>query len=135
MKKEPFLIFVNDVGENMKDQYIYEFIFSTIDNIKTLDGDRWDEVPASGRPDVPNANFISHVGILESDLRLDLLKNSDTFAIWDGVDGVIALAWENILAYESYPEKRLHFHFGLTMDEVKDKLYNNDLVLKFNKHE
>jgi hypothetical protein len=118
MKKEPFLIFVNDVGENMKDQYIYEFIFSTIDNIKTLDGDRWDEVPASGRPDVPNANFISHVGILESDLRLDLLKNR-----------------ENILAYESYPEKRLHFHFGLTMDEVKDKLYNNDLVLKFNKHE
>jgi hypothetical protein len=31
----------------------------------------------------------------------------------DAVDGVIALGYEND-DYESYPESRLHFHFGDT---------------------
>jgi hypothetical protein len=28
--------------------------------------------------------------------------------VWDAVDGVIALGYENIDDYESYPESRLH---------------------------
>ena len=32
---------------------------------------------------------------------LDVIQNDYSFAVWDAVDGVIALAWENIKAYES----------------------------------
>jgi len=39
------------------------------------------------------------------------------------------LAWENINAYDSYPEKRLCFKFGETIKDVEDKLYENDLVM------
>jgi hypothetical protein len=64
---------------------------------------------------------------------LDVIQNSDTFAVWDAVDGVISLAWENINAYESYPEKRISFRFGEPIKEVEDKLYEKDLILNYTK--
>jgi hypothetical protein len=48
--------------------------------------------------------------------------------VWDAVDGVIALGYENIDDYESYPESRLHFHFGDTIKDVENKLYEKDLI-------
>lgn len=128
---ELFLIYVNMVGKDYKDNYLYEFIFS--DSIKNIDGDDWDTFPASGRPQAPHDNFIKRVGRLESELKLEVIQNSDTFAVWDAVDGVIALAWENINAYESYPENRLCFKFGENIKDVDAKLYEKDLILKYNK--
>lgn len=127
-----FLVYINMIGKNHKDNYLYEFIFS--DTIKDIDGDEWDTFPASGRPHVPYEDFIKKVGVLETELNFDLIQNSDTFAVWDAIDGVIALAYENINTYESYPEHRLHFHFGLPIKDVESKLYENDLILKYNKH-
>lgn len=126
-----FLIYVNVVGKNYQGNYLYEFIFS--DSIKNIDGEEWDTFPASGRPQAPHDKFIKKVGRLESDLNLDVVQNSDTFAVWDAVDGVIALAWENINAYESYPDKRLCFRFGEAIKDVEEKLYEKDLILKYNK--
>lgn len=123
------------VGKDYKGNYLYEFIFS--DTIKNIDGEEWDTFPASGRPHAPHDNFIKKVGRLESELKLDVIQNSDTFAVWDAIDGVIALAWENINAYDSYPEHRLCFKFGETIKVVDAKLYEKDLILKYNtqKHE
>ena len=126
-----FLIYINMVGKNYQGNYLYEFIFS--DTIKNIDGEEWDTFPASGRPQPPLEKFIKKVGRLESELNLDVIQNSDTFAVWDAVDGVIALAWENVNAYESYPEKRLCFRFGEAIGDVEEKLYEKDLILKYNK--
>jgi hypothetical protein len=127
---ELFLIYINMVGKDYKGNLLYEFIFS--DTLENVDGEEWDTYPASGRPEPPHDNFIKKVGRLESELKLDVIQNSDTFAVWDAVDGVIALAWENINAYDSYPEKRLCFKFGEPIDEVESKLYENDLILQYN---
>jgi len=125
-----FLIYVNMVGKDYKGNLIYEFIFSN--TISNIDGEEWDTFPASGRPEPPHDNFIKNVGRLESELKLDVIQNSDTFAVWDAIDGVIALAWENINAYDAYPEKRLCFKFGETLEDVDAKLYEKDLILKYN---
>jgi len=127
---ELFLIYINMVGKDYKGSLIYEFIFS--DTIENVDGEEWDTYPASGRPEPPHENFIKKVGRLESELKLDVVQNSDTFAVWDAVDGVIALGWENINAYDSYPEKRLCFKFGESIMDVESKLYENDLILHYN---
>ena len=127
---ELFLIYINMVGKDYKGNLLYEFIFS--DTLENVDGEEWDTYPASGRPEPPHDNFIKKVGRLESELNLDVVQNSDTFAVWDAVDGVIALAWENINAYDSYPEKRLCFKFGEPIQEVESKLYENDLILQYN---
>jgi hypothetical protein len=49
----------------------------------------------------------------------------------------LALAWENIDAYQTYPDKRLCFKFGETIEEVEGKLYEKDLILNYKtqKHE
>ena len=124
-----FLIYINIVGKDYKGNFHYEFLFS--DSIKNIDGNDWDTFPASGRPEPPFEIFIKKVGHLEADLKLDVIQNSDTFAVWDAVDGVISLGWENINAYDSYPEKRLCFRFGETIKDVEDKLYEKDLSLKY----
>lgn len=128
--KTLYLIYVNYVGKDYKGNYIYEFLFS--DTTKKIDGEDWDTFPASGRPQPPHEMYIKHVGKLESNLNLDVVQNSDTFAVWDAIDDVIALAWENINAYDSYPEHRLCFRFGETLKEVEAKLYEKDLILKYN---
>lgn len=125
-----FLIYINMVGKDYRGNLIYEFIFSN--TLENVDGEEWDTYPASGRPEPPHDNFIKKVGRLESEMNLDVIQNSDTFAVWDAVDGVIALAWENINAYDSYPEKRLCFKFGEPIQEVEAKLYENDLILQYN---
>ena len=133
--KDLFLIYVNKIGKDYKENYLYEFIFS--DATKNIDGDDWDTFPASGRPSAPHDHFIKKVGRLESEIKFDVVQDSDTFAVWDAVDEVIALAWENINAYDSYPEKRICFKFGEALTDVEDKLYEKDLILNYNmsKHE
>jgi hypothetical protein len=132
MMETLFLIYVNYVGRDYRGNLIYEFIFSN--TIKNIDGESWDTFPASGRPEAPNDVFIKKVGRLDSELNLDVVQNSDTFAVWDAVDGIIALAWENINDYESYPEYRLCFKFGENIKDVETKLYEKDLILDYTKN-
>ncbi len=129
--KDYFLIYVNMVGKNYENKFIYEFIFSN--SIENIDGNDWDTFPASGRPEPPHNHFIKKVGKLESELKLDVIQNSDTFAVWDAIDGVIALAWENINSYESYPDNRINFRFGEDIKSVEEKLYEKDLILDYKK--
>ena len=53
--------------------------------------------------------------------------------MWDAVDGVIAMAWENMEDYDEYPDSRLHFSFGEEKQSVEDKLYEKDMVLNYDK--
>ena len=125
------LIYINKVGEDWKGNYVYEFLFST--STDNVDGDEWDSVPASGRPKPPHPEFVESVGLLLTDIEFNLVQESDTFAVWDAVDGIVALAWENVDGYDAYPDSRLWFGFGLSQEEVNDKLYERDLVLDYNK--
>lgn len=125
------LIYVNKIGNDWTGKHIYEFLFST--EIKDVDGDDWDAYPASGRPSPPAEGFVKRVGRLTTeDLKLNLIQESSEFAVWDAVDGVIALAWEDMEGYDEYPEERLAFHFGDDIQSVEDKLYSHDLVLEYN---
>jgi hypothetical protein len=125
-----FLIYINKIGKNWKDEFLYEFIFS--DTIENIDGEDWDSYPASGNPSPPDQKFIKKVGTLTTTLNLEVIQNSESFAIWDAVDGIISLSWENLDGYEEYPESRLFFKFGETINSVEDKIYERDMILIFN---
>jgi hypothetical protein len=129
--EELFLIFINYIGEDWKGNHIYEFLFS--DETEDIDGEEWDTYPASGNPESPHERFVKKVGKLESKLKMDLIQDSDTFAVWDSIDGVVALGWEDINDYDEYPESRLFFEFGETQKVVEDKLYEKDIILDYNK--
>jgi len=122
------LIYVLSIGLNWKNENLYEFIFS--DTIENIDGEDWDSYPAGGNPLPPYKELIKCVGRLATDLKFDVVQNSDTFNMYDAVDGIVALAWEDISGYDEYPESRINFKFGDEYKTVKDILYSKDLMLE-----
>ena len=127
------LLFINELGPNYKNENIYEFIFG--DTIEEMWGEYWDARPAHGKPFPPEIQFIKKVGVLKgSDIKLDLVQNSDYFSMEHALDSVIALGWETYEeSYGNDEEERLVFHFGDEIKTVEDKLYARDIILKFDK--
>ena len=122
-----YLVFVNGLGANYKGNKTYEFVFSKTDDVW---GDDWDTNPANGNPTTPDINEIEKVGVLNREgIEMELVQNSDFFCMKDAVDKVVALAWEE----DKDLENRLVFHYGMTEQEVKDKLYEKDIILEFYK--
>ena len=121
------LIFVNGLGPNYKGDNIYEFIFS--DELDVW-GEYWESKPANQYPQPPELKYIVKVGVLKNtDIKLELIQNSDFFCMIDAMDDVVALAWES----DDEKKKRLVFRFGETEQDIKDKLYERDLILEFEK--
>ena len=126
-----FLIFVNELGPNYKKENIYEFIFSS--KLDELWGEEWDSIPAHGNPGPPEFEYINKVGVLsKSDIKLELVQNSDYFGMEHALDNVIALGWET-LENENSENERLVFQFGEDIKKVEDKLYARDLILDYDK--
>jgi hypothetical protein len=124
-----YLTYINGLGPDYKGDNLYEFIFSSS---KDVWGDSWDSAPANGYPSPPDLEHINKVGVLrKSKVKLELVQNSDYFSMSDAMDGVVALGWE----IEDYEEgSRLVFRFGEEETAVKDKLYEKDIVLEFEKN-
>ncbi len=127
------LIYVNELGPNYKGDNIYEFIFSETNT--EVWGEEWESRPSNGNPLPPHIEFIDKVGVLKnSEIQLDLIQKSDFFSMYDAVDGIIALSWENENS-ESLTDgqKRLSFHYGENIKSVEDKFYERDIVLTYEK--
>lgn len=125
------LIYVRKIGNLWNGKDSYEFIFG--ETTEGVDGDGWDDYPASGgNPEPPEESYISKVGRVDTDdFTLLCIENSDTFAVWDAVDGVVGLAWEDITECETYPDNRLKFFYGDEMQEVVDQLYARDIIIEW----
>ena len=127
-----YLIYINGIGSNYKGENIYEFIFS--DTIDEIWGQDWEVRPANGYPSPPDIEYVKKVGTLTNgEITLELVQNSDVFSVQDGIDGVIAIGWEKEEEIDFSMVKRLVFRYGDKEQEVKDKLYERDLVLQFEK--
>ena len=126
------LIYINGLGPNYKGDNIYEFIFS--DTLEVW-GENWESKPANGYPLPPDIDHIKKVGVLRNgEITLELIQDSDVFSLIDATDDVIALAWEKESEELDFSIiTRLVFKFGQTEEEVKNKLYERDIVLEFEK--
>lgn len=122
------LVYVNELGPDYKGNNTYEFIFSENEEVY---GEDWDVSPASGRPFPPQIQFIHSVLKFSSEeIKFDLAQNSDYFNMYDAVDGVISLAWESEDSdYEGMGYQRLVFRFGDSIELIKDKFYERDIIL------
>lgn len=129
-----YLIYINELGPNYKGDNIYEFIFS--DTLENIWGDSWESKPANDYPQPPELDFVKKVGILKNNLvSLSVIQKSDYFSMIDAMDDVIALGWENESDSINFDiDKRLVFRFGETEETVKNKLYERDLILEFEKN-
>jgi hypothetical protein len=126
-----YLIYIHEIGANHKDIYFYEFMYS--DSIDNIDGEGWDEYPAGGNPYPPKDLLIQQVATFNTSLQLTLVRNNEQFSMWDSVDGVIPLGWENIDGLDDYPTKRLIFPFGMKLKDAQALLYERDITIKYEK--
>lgn len=129
-----YLIYINELGPNYKGDNIYEFIFS--DTLEKVWGDSWESKPSNGYPLPPDLEFIKKVGVFKNNfVSLSVIQKSDYFSMIDAMDDVIALGWENESDSINFDiDKRLVFRFGETEETVKNKLYERDLILEFEKN-
>jgi len=127
-----YLIYINGMGPNYKGENIYEFIFS--DSIDEVWGENWEAKPANGYPSPPDVEHVKKVGVLTNgEITLELVQESDVFSVQDAIDGVLALGWEKEEDIDFSLVKRLVFKYGNQEQDVKNKLYERDLVLQFEK--
>ena len=126
-----YLIYVNGLGPDYKGDNLYEFIFSQ--DLDDIWGPSWDSMPSNGYPSPPYLKHITKVGVLrKTEIEFELIQKSDYFGMSDAMDGVIALGWE--LDDNGYNKGRLVFRFGESEESVKNKLYERDLILEFEKN-
>ena len=123
------LIFIHYSGTNYKGENVYEFLFS--DNIKDVMGDNWDSYPANGNPQPPK-DYVKESYVLVTDIEFELIQNHTSFDMFDAVEDVIPLAWEDTkkVHMKDYPDKRMFFKYGDDKEEVINKLYNRDIEFK-----
>mgnify|MGYP003111699278 FL=1 len=130
---ETYLCYINKMGVNYKGENLYEFIFTSKNNLPLVDGESWDKTPADGFPSPPSPNFIKEVSSLTtSEITLNVIQDSNFFGVYDAVDNIIALGWENLEEdFEGMENvKRLVFHYGENSQSVADKLYSRDIILE-----
>jgi hypothetical protein len=122
------LVYINSVGETWESENIYEFLFT--DDLDSVEGEDWDVYPANDNAQPPTKDSVRKVLRLETELVFDLIQDSETFAVYDAIDGVVAIGWENIEDYDSYPEYRIYFKYGEDYDSVGKKLLKKGLLFK-----
>ena len=129
-----FLIYINELGPNYKGDNIYEFLFG--DNLKEVWGENWENKPSNGYPHPPDVGYVKKVGTLtKNDIKFEVIQNSDYFCMSDAQDGVICLGWEKENDTIDFALKsRLVFRYGEDEQSVKNKLYERDIVLEFEKN-
>lgn len=132
---ETVLCFVKSVGTDIEGNNLYEFLFT--EEPDTFWGDGFENMPASLRSGLtPMEGSYSIVRTVKTSLKLCLATESCCHSMQDCIDGVIALAYEDISTYDEYPDEgRLVLHFGNTYDEVELKLIKRDMRLLDNKME
>lgn len=127
--KDVFLLFVRLIGEEADGYYRYEFIFT--DNPDEAWGEDWEHKPAGLVNDlIPSDEYITEVHIVKTKIKFDLIQNNMCFGMQDAMDGIVSIAYENMDAYESYPDDgRLFFMFGESFDEVERKLAMKNILM------
>ena len=129
------LVYIEPVGINSYDMFEYDFLFSETPDI--VWGEDWaEQCPLACENMRPADDMIATIKRLSTIIPFGLAQRNTCFSMQDCIDGVIALAWEDLSDYDEYPEPRLIFQFGESFEEVEDKLarrsqfFSNKVIAK-----
>lgn len=116
------LCFVRSVGTDVDGNNIYELLFT--EDSDSFWGEGFEYMPASLVNNlVPNTDSYSVTKSIKTTLRLCLAIESCCHSMQDCIDGIVAVAYEDISTYDEFPDEgRLVLHFGESYDEIERKL-------------
>ena len=124
-----FLCFIKYIGTDIDGLYMYEFLFT--ENIDTFWGENFEYMPCSLCNElVPNEDSFNTVKRVRMSIKLNLVTDSGCNSMQDCMDGIIALAWEDISDYDEYPSNgRLVLPYGMPYDAVEDELARRSILM------
>ena len=138
------LIYILKIGYNSKGEGNYEFIFSTDPENIDIEGWCWDLVPACDHATPPTDEYVDAVYSLKtSTFDLFCLHEAVDREYMHGYHTIHALAYEvekqdenGYSSYDDLMEKEeeedtplIVFHYGISLKEVIDLLYERNIVL------
>ncbi len=145
-EKQLKLIYVLKIGYNAKDEGLYEFIFSLDHTNIAVEDWMWDIPPACDNAEAPTEEYINAIFNLKtSSFDLFCLHESVDREYMHGVYTIHALAYEierqldGEAPFSDYEEMfgndneevpLLVFHYGMTLERVKDLLSTKKIILK-----
>jgi hypothetical protein len=124
-----YLCFIRLIGEENDGYYRYEFIFT--DNPDEVWGEDWEHKPIGliNNP-IPSDDYLTEIHIVKTKIKFDLIQNNMCFSMQDCLDGIVALAWQNIDELDAYPEDgRIYFMFGESLEDVERKLALKNVLM------
>jgi hypothetical protein len=140
------LIYVLKIGYNSKGEGVYEFIFSSDESNIDYDKWGWDLEPAADNADPPEGDYIDDIYHLKTgSFDLKCLHEDVERPLMHAYYNIIALAYEipfegetEDSAFNQYEEMfedkdddmPLVFHYGTTLKEVKELLYDRKIILR-----
>lgn len=116
------LIYINTLGKNSDDLFVYEFYFS--EEPEMAWGIDWDIKPAViCNISTPQKMNYDVVKILKTNITLVTAQKNSCFSMQDCKDGIIPVAWEDIDGYDEYPENgRIVLPFGYDINDTQNIL-------------
>ena len=124
-----YLGFVRLIGQEIDDMYSYEMIFT--EHPDTFWGEDFENKPCCLVNNLtPDEKYVDKLIKIKTTLLLDTVQDNCCFGFQDCVDGIVALAYENIDQYDEYPDEgRLILHFGERFCDVEKKLVAKKIFL------
>lgn len=143
-EKKLKLIYVLKVGYNSKNEGIYEFIFSNDQTKIDVENWCWDMIPACDNAQPPTEEYVdATISLKTSTFDLFCLHEAVDREYMHGYYTIHALAYEieksNENGYDQYKNlfenadddtPLLVFHYGMTLENVKNLLYGKRIILK-----
>lgn len=116
------LVFVRPLAQNYSEEYEYEMMYS--ENPDNVWGEDWNEqCPRACGEITPDMTTIDKVERYKTTIPFMVAQKNSCFSMQDCIDGIMALAWEDISEYDAYPEPyRIVLKFGETYDTVQNIL-------------
>lgn len=125
-----YVIYVQEVGKDNDNNYVYEFLIS--EDPDSVWVDSWNELPVCNEQDTkPSEDDYDYVKELRTDIKLSLGQNNCCVSFMDVKDNIAALAYEDLSEAEEYPDPRIVILYGDPLDEVEEMLAKRNLFMKY----
>ena len=130
MDKELYLAFIDNVGTNLDEKYVYQFYFSETPEV--VWGEFWNVCPCSIVPDIhPDISTINFIYEIEIDNELSTVAENSCFSMQDCIDGIISLGWVDFNENVLMDGKLIKFDFGEIFESVENKIRCLNSEMKF----
>ena len=134
MDKELYLVFIDNVGTNLDEKYVYQLYFSETPEV--VWGEFWNICPCSIVPTIiPDKATITEIYEIELDYEMNTVVNNSCFSMQDCIDRIISLGWIDFSEKIVLNGKLLKFDFGEHFLETENKVrYLNGTMNKIWEH-